>query len=202
MHGSRRRSLAPPSRAALALAAACMLAACGPGAGPSGSGAPPSAAGGLAPKAPAAAPPAPDELPPKPASAFRDASAKSPAEYLEEPRYAQADVRRGELLTLACKACHALDPGEKNDLGPSLRGVIGRRAASLEGFEYSDALESSGIVWTPEAIEHWLADPAAFVPGTKMKFTGYRGGADRRDVVAYLLRRQAAAEGQSSSDSP
>jgi cytochrome c len=88
---------------------------------------------------------------------------------------------------LACKACHALDPGEENDHGPDLHGVIGRRAGSLEGFEYSDALRGSGIVWTPQTIEAWLAAPDAFVPGTKMKFTGFRSAEDRSDVVAYLL---------------
>jgi cytochrome c2 len=130
---------------------------------------------------------APVEPTPSSAEAFRDVEAKSAAEYLAEPRYATADLHRGELLSYACKACHALTPGEKNDLGPSLRGVIGRRAATLPGFEYSDALARSAVVWTPEAIETWLADPAAFVPGTKMKFTGYQSAADRRDVVAYLL---------------
>jgi cytochrome c2 len=127
-------------------------------------------------------------LPPRSAEAFRAIEAKSPGDYLAEARYANADFHRGELLSYACKACHALVPGEKNDLGPSLDGVIGRRAATLPGFEYSDALASTGIVWTPEAIETWLAAPDGIVPGTKMKFTGYQSAADRRDVVAYLLR--------------
>jgi cytochrome c2 len=61
-------------------------------------------------------------------------------------------------------------------------------------FDYSDAHAVSVVSWTPEAIETWLADPAAFVPGTKMKFTGYQSAADRRDVVAYLLRREAGPE--------
>jgi cytochrome c len=128
------------------------------------------------------------DVPQKTAEAFRGVEAKSSAQYLAEPRYANADLHRGELLAYACKACHALEPGEKNDLGPSLHGVIGRHAASLENFEYSDALKGSGLVWTPEAIETWLEEPAAFVPGTKMKFTGYQSARDRRDVVAYLLR--------------
>jgi cytochrome c len=138
--------------------------------------------------APASQPEGRLELPAKSAEAFRGAEAKRPAEYLAEPRYADADAHRGELLAYACKACHALAPDEKNDLGPNLAGAVGRRAATLPGFEYSDALADSGIVWTPEAIEIWLADPEAFVPGTKMKFTGYQSAADRRDVVAYLLR--------------
>jgi cytochrome c2 len=146
----------------------------------------------------AASPPQPDaplELPPKSAEAFRGAEAKTPAAYLAEPRYAEADAHRGELLAYACKACHALVPNEENDLGPSLAGVIGRSAAALPGFEYSDVLASSGIVWTPEAIERWLADPEAFLPGTKMKFPGYKSATDRRDVVAYLLRLAAAEPG-------
>jgi cytochrome c len=187
---------------------ALALAGCGrgapPGAGgaPTGAGgAPPGAGGGTAAgahrsqePAPAPAPTAPAELPQRSAEAFRGAEARSAAEYLGQPRYAGADFRRGELLAYACKACHALTPAEDNDLGPNLSGVIGRSAASFDGFEYSDALRASGIVWTPEAIETWLAAPEAFVPGTKMKFTGFQSVSDRRDVVAYLLRHTSGAD--------
>jgi cytochrome c2 len=55
------------------------------------------------------------------------------------------------------------------------------------GFEYSPALLQSGLVWTPRSLEAWLADPAGFVVGTTMPFTGYRSAVDRRDLIAYLL---------------
>ena len=73
-------------------------------------------------------------------------------------------------------------------VGPNLHGMFGRRAAALEGFDYSPGLRASGLVWTPRALEAWLQDPAGFVAGTKMTFTGYRSAEDRRDLIAYLLR--------------
>jgi cytochrome c len=101
---------------------------------------------------------------------------------------ADADLERGELLSLACKACHTLEAGGEDMQGPNLHGVFGRRAGSRAGFEYSDALRESGIVWTPETIDGWLARPAEVVPGNKMPFAGFNSASDRRDLVAYLLR--------------
>jgi cytochrome c len=109
-------------------------------------------------------------------------------EYLEEPQFADADLERGELLGFACLACHKLGAGEGTLVGPNLNGVFGRPAASLPGFEFSPALAASGLVWTPVSLEAWLADPAGFVVGTTMAFTGYRSPEDRRDLIAYLLR--------------
>ena len=97
------------------------------------------------------------------------------------------DLERGRLLALACAACHTFGPGERHLLGPNLHGVFGRPAASLEGFQYSPALAATGIVWTPELLDRWLAEPADFVPGTTMAFTGYRLPDDRRDLIAYLV---------------
>jgi cytochrome c len=108
-------------------------------------------------------------------------------EYLAEPRFAGADLARGELLGLACLACHKVVEGEGTLVGPNLHGVFGRPAASVPGFAYSPALGASGLVWTPVSIEAWLADPAGFVAGTTMAFTGYRSPEDRRDLIAYLL---------------
>ena len=109
-------------------------------------------------------------------------------EYLDEPQFAGADLERGELLALACLACHKLEAGEGTLVGPNLHGVFGRPAATLPGFEFSPSLRASGLVWTPVSLEAWLADPAGFVVGTTMAFTGYRSAEDRRDLIAYLLR--------------
>jgi cytochrome c len=122
------------------------------------------------------------------AADFRVADTRTVAEYLEEPRYASADLRRGELLSLACQACHTLKAGEPDNIGPNLSGIFGRSAAARSSFAYSDALRGSGIVWTPAAVEAWLGDPAGFLPGTIMAFAGYRSGEDRRALVAFLLR--------------
>ncbi|MDH3419435.1 MAG: c-type cytochrome [Gammaproteobacteria bacterium] len=107
--------------------------------------------------------------------------------YLEDAEYADADLERGELLSLACIACHTLEAGRDHVLGPNLSGVFGAAAAQKPGFEYSPALVNAGLVWTPRALDAWLAAPARFVPGTSMVFAGYADSEDRRNLIAYLL---------------
>jgi cytochrome c len=158
-------------RAFRVAALALLLAACEPTT-PGGTGAP-------AQPEPAAAPPT---------HPFDPGPVRPAHEYLEEPQFAGADFERGELLGLACLACHKLAAGEGTLVGPNLHGVFGRPAASLPGFEFSPALKASGLVWTPVSLEAWLAEPSSFVEGTTMAFTGYRSPEDRRDLIAYLLR--------------
>jgi cytochrome c len=158
------RRYSTPAVAVLAL----LLAACDPGSSASGVG---------------AAPPPPAAR----AAGFDAGPIKTAADYLAEPELAAANPARGELLALACAACHQFR--EKVTLiGPHLHGVFGRPAASVEGFAYSPALRESGLVWTPRSLEAWLADPSGFVEGTTMAFTGYRSAEDRRDLIAFLLR--------------
>ena len=135
-----------------------------------------------------AEPAAPVAAPASGAAGFDAGPVRTAAEYLQEPAFAAADAARGELLGLACAACHKLRAGEGTLIGPNLNGVFGRPAGAVAGFEYSPALRQSGLVWTPRSLEAWLADPAGFVAGTTMAFTGYRSAADRRDLIAYLLR--------------
>ena len=106
-------------------------------------------------------------------------------EYLSDPRYATADLERGRILSLACQACHTLGAGEDHNLGPNLHGMFGRPAAQLEGFEYSEELRASGVVWTPAVLETWLAEPNDFVPGNNMVFAGYRSESESRRLVAH-----------------
>jgi cytochrome c len=122
------------------------------------------------------------------AAGFDSGPVKTAAEYLRDPAFANADVARGELLGLACAACHKVRADEGTLVGPNLHGVFGRPAARVDGFPYSPALEQSGLVWTPLSLAAWLADPAGFVSGTTMAFTGYASAEDRRDLIAYLLR--------------
>ena len=84
-----------------------------------------------------------------------------------------------------CAACHATAPGETS-FGPNLRGVVGRKAASLPGYAYSAALKKSGISWNAKTLDTWLTNPQAMVKGTKMPFAGFSDPAKRKRVIDYL----------------
>lgn len=137
--------------------------------------------------------PAPEPVP-VPLSRSTPDSPGTVDEYLSDPRYATADLERGRILSFACQACHTLGAGEDHNLGPNLHGMFGRPAAQLEGFEYSEELRASGVVWTPTVLETWLAEPNDFVPGNNMVFAGYRSESDRRDLVAWLLTATSGLE--------
>jgi cytochrome c len=99
------------------------------------------------------------------------------------------DAAAGEKIFNQCKACHSVKAGE-NRVGPSLHGVIGRKAGAAEGFKYSDAMKTSGVIWTPENIDKYLADPKGFIPGNKMAFAGLKKPEDRQNVLAYLAQQK------------
>jgi cytochrome c len=121
-------------------------------------------------------------------AAFVDQPVLSAAEYLQSPAYAIADSTHGERLALQCRACHTLERNGAILLGPNLFGVFGRPAASVDGFDYSPALESAGFVWTPAALDAWLASPSRFLPGSRMAFAGLQNASDRDALIAYLLQ--------------
>jgi len=100
------------------------------------------------------------------------------------------DVGNGRRVFQKCQACHSLEPG-KTLIGPSLAMLIGRRAGSLDGFNYSDAMKRAGIAWDAATLDAYLADPQKLVPGNRMPFPGLKSETDRRDVIAFL----AAASG-------
>jgi len=104
---------------------------------------------------------------------------------------AEGDPARGEKVFRKCLACHTLEPGARK-IGPSLYGVIGREAGTLEGFRYSPAMQRADFVWTEERIMEYLENPRQYVPGNRMAFVGLRNPQDREDVIAYL--KQAAEQ--------
>ncbi len=95
------------------------------------------------------------------------------------------DATNGEKVFKKCRACHQAVEG-KNGVGPSLWGVVGRAVASVEGFNYSDAMLSRGGTWDFAALDAFLSDPKGTVPGTKMTFPGLKSEQDRLDVITYL----------------
>lgn len=99
---------------------------------------------------------------------------------------AGGDAAKGKTVFARCMACHAVTPGT-NRIGPSLAGVVGRKAGSAPGFTYSPAMKGSKTVWNAKALDGFLARPSgASVPGTKMAFAGVPNATDRANVIAYL----------------
>lgn len=99
----------------------------------------------------------------------------------------QGDAKRGQKVFEACRACHAAD-GATNEVGPSLRGVFGRKAGSVEDFRYSPAMKRSGITWSAQTLDTFLADPQKAVPANRMPFDGVPNARDRADLIAYLMQ--------------
>jgi cytochrome c len=102
--------------------------------------------------------------------------------------YNAADLENGKSQFAKCKACHSLITAEGNRIGPNLHGVFDRDTASAPKFRYSPALKDFAEPrWTPELIDHWLANPKTFLPGNGMFFDGIAREDDRRDIIAFLL---------------
>ncbi|MBX3595395.1 cytochrome c family protein [Sphingomonas sp.] len=102
-------------------------------------------------------------------------------------RLAAADVTKGQASFAKCAACHSINQGGANGVGPNLYGVVGEElAAAKHGFPFSDALKSKGGKWTFDALDAWLTSPRKFADGTKMTFAGLSDPQERANVIAYL----------------
>jgi cytochrome c len=98
---------------------------------------------------------------------------------------AAGDPAAGEALYARCAACHAL---AYDRVGPRHCGLLGRRAGSVAGFGYSEAMKKSGIVWNAQALDRFIADPLKTVPGTTMTYAGVTQPKERADLIAYLAQ--------------
>jgi cytochrome c len=98
---------------------------------------------------------------------------------------ADGDADAGKAVFSKCALCHSAKEGE-NKVGPSLWGVVGRKSHSIEGFNYSEAMKAYDVTWDPATLDHYLTDPRAVVPGTRMIFVGLKKDEDRANVIAYL----------------
>jgi cytochrome c len=95
-------------------------------------------------------------------------------------------INAGQALFEAeCRRCHAVDPSDPS-YGPLLEGVIGRRAGTFDGYEYSEALKNAGFVWTPGALRAWMEDNDGLVPGTKMRHVGIDDPTVQDFILTYL----------------
>lgn len=127
-----------------------------------------------------------------PAEAMAEAAAEAPAEAAAEPAALSADpalVAAGENVFKKCKACHQVGEGAQNKVGPVLNGVVGRTAASVEGFKYSKPMSdkgAEGLVWDETTIAAYLKDPKGYIPKNKMSFAGLKKDEDIAAVIAYI----------------
>ena len=102
---------------------------------------------------------------------------------------AEGNPKEGEEVFKACRACHQVGPTAKNALGPVLNGILGRKAGTIEGFNYSPAnlkAGEDGWVWTEANLTKYLENPRTAMPGNRMAFAGVKDEQDRLDLVAYL----------------
>jgi cytochrome c len=101
------------------------------------------------------------------------------------PLVRAADPEKGKLVFEQCAVCHSLgEPGDYD--GPMLKGVIGRKAGSLEDYRYSAAMKRSDVMWDATTLDKYVTDPQAFIPGNRMAFAGISDKAQRDDLIAYL----------------
>jgi cytochrome c len=96
---------------------------------------------------------------------------------------AAADADRGKELFAACAACHTEQP---DALGPSLKGIIGRKAGALLEYRYSPAMQRADFTWTEATLRAYLSDPQGVIKGNRMPFSGFSSPADLDDLIAYL----------------
>ena len=115
------------------------------------------------------------------------ASAVALSLLLAATAHADGDAARGEARFQECAACHRLDAGV-NEVGPSLHGLFSRKAGEVGDFRYSPAMKRSGVSWTPETLDKYLADPQAFIPANRMPYAGLSKASDRADLIAYLQK--------------
>jgi cytochrome c len=103
-----------------------------------------------------------------------------------KPMLAAAPLAEGEKLFKKCVACHTAEKGGAAKVGPNLWNVVGDAKAAAGGFSYSEALKKAGGEWTYDDLNHFIANPRAFAPGTKMTFAGLKKTEERAALIAYL----------------
>lgn len=96
------------------------------------------------------------------------------------------DADAGKAVFNQCRACHAVGEGAKNQVGPVLNGLIGRKAGSVDGFAYSEAMKGSGKTWDEATFAEYIANPKGYIPGNKMVYVGLKDEQKVKDLVAFL----------------
>lgn len=104
---------------------------------------------------------------------------------------AEGNAENGEAVFRKCRTCHDIGPKAKNKVGPHLNGIIGRKAATRDGYSYSPvfkALGEKGVVWTEATLLKYITKPSDMAPRSKMVFPGLPNESDRKDLLEYLKK--------------
>jgi cytochrome c len=100
--------------------------------------------------------------------------------------HSEGDPKQGETVyKKSCLICHSVEAG-KNKIGPSLHGIVGKKSATIEGFQYSPAMKNADKTWDAKTLDEYLANPRGYIPNTKMVFPGLKDEGDRRNLITYL----------------
>ncbi len=103
------------------------------------------------------------------------------------------NAEAGRTVYNQCRACHTIEAGGRNGVGPNLHAVVGRRAGAVEGFRYSAPMRTAaegGLTWTPENLDRYLTNPKDLVPGGSMAFAGLRNEQQRKDLIAWMATQR------------
>lgn len=106
------------------------------------------------------------------------------------------DAEAGQRVFNQCRACHTINQGGRNGVGPNLFGIVDRAAGSIEGFRYSAPMReraAAGLVWNTENLMAYITDPKAIVPGGSMSYVGLRNEEQRNNLLAYIRQASTAA---------
>lgn len=126
---------------------------------------------------------------PEPAPGGTDSAAPA-ADSAPTAPAAAPTAAMGEQIFKRCTACHTIDKGGRNGVGPNLHGVVGRAIGSVAGFAYSGAMKAKGGVWDEPALDAYLKAPAQAVPGGRMAFAGVKDDAERKALLLYLAAQK------------
>jgi cytochrome c len=116
---------------------------------------------------------------------------------LVAPSAQAQDAAAGEKVFAQCRACHQVGPTARNLVGPKLNGLFGRKAGSVDGYNYSDANKNSGITWDEKVFAEYIKNPRGKIPGTKMVYAGLKDEQRIKDLTAYL--KQFDADGKKAN---